>query len=173
MLNDVFLRCVFERYDVSVVLDAAAAALDARSDRATWLKRNPGVDERCGTNALHYSMTNRREAHMTVRLMWDRTRETRHTDQFPHHAAARCCATPCCRPSAASAASGSLSPRAHPSRDLLGAKASGRNALHGETFLCRSHHVVRRLENTCDLREMWLVVHGCVIMPVYASVCNV
>ena len=44
-------------------------------------------------------------------------------------------------------------------RDLLGAEASGRHALHGETLLCGSHHVVRRLENIGDLREMWLVVH--------------
>ena len=41
-------------------------------------------------------------------------------------------------------------------RDLLGAEASFRHALHGETLLCGSHHVVRRLENTCDLRDMWL-----------------
>ena len=51
-------------------------------------------------------------------------------------------------------------------RDLLGAEASGRHALHGETLLCGSHHVVRRLENTCDLGEMWLVVCGYVIKSV-------
>ena len=39
-------------------------------------------------------------------------------------------------------------------RDLLGAETSGRHAL------CGSHHVVERLENTDDLREMWLVVYG-------------
>ena len=38
------------------------------------------------------------------------------------------------------------------------AEASRRHALHGETLLCGSHHVVRRLENTCDLREMRLVL---------------
>ena len=43
-------------------------------------------------------------------------------------------------------------------RDLLGAEASGRHALHGETL--------KRLENTCDLREMWLVVYGYVIKSV-------
>ena len=39
-------------------------------------------------------------------------------------------------------------------------------ALHGETLLCGSHHVVRRRENTCDLREMWLVVYGYAIKSV-------
>ena len=48
-------------------------------------------------------------------------------------------------------------------RDFLGAEALGHHALHGETLLCGSHHVVTRLENTCDLREMWLVVYGYVI----------
>ena len=38
-------------------------------------------------------------------------------------------------------------------RVLLGAEASGRHALHGETLPCGSHHVVRRLENICDLRK--------------------
>ena len=64
--------------------------------------------------------------------------------------------TPRRRPSAASAA------KCH--RNLLGAEASGRHALHGETLL--SHHVVRKLENTCDLMEMWLVVYGYVIESV-------
>ena len=36
-------------------------------------------------------------------------------------------------------------------RDLLGAEASGRQAINGETLICGSHHVVRRLENTCDV----------------------
>ena len=37
-------------------------------------------------------------------------------------------------------------------RDLLAAEASRRHALHGETLLCGSHHVVvKRLENTWDL----------------------
>ena len=51
-------------------------------------------------------------------------------------------------------------------RDFLGAEASGRHALHGETLLCGSHHVVRKLENTCELREMWLRVYGYVIKSV-------
>ena len=38
-------------------------------------------------------------------------------------------------------------------RDFLGGEASGRHALHGETLLCGSHHVVTRLEITCDLKE--------------------
>ena len=38
--------------------------------------------------------------------------------------------------------------------------------LHRETLLCGSHHVVRRLESTCDLGEMWLVVYGFVIKSV-------
>ena len=46
--------------------------------------------------------------------------------------------------------------QAQRSRDFLGAEASGRHALHGETLFCRSHHDVRRLENTCDLRELWV-----------------
>ena len=62
----------------------------------------------------------------------------------------------------------SLSIAAQPKRGrhLLGAEASGRHSLHGETLLCGSHHVVRRLENTCDLRKMWLVVYGYVIKSV-------
>ena len=87
--------------------------------------------------------------------------------QPPHHAVAHWCATPCRRPSAASATPASLSSAASQrGRDFLGAEASGRDALHGETLLCGSHHVVRRLENTCDLREMWLVMYGYVIKPV-------
>ena len=90
VLNDVFLRCSFERYDDSVPLEETA----------------PQPALRC------------RLRHSTGR------------------------------------------------RDLLGAEASGRHALHGETLLCGSHHVVRRLENTCGSKEMWLVVCEYVIKSV-------
>ena len=50
--------------------------------------------------------------------------------------------------------------------DFLGAAASCRHALHGDTLLCGSQHVLRRLENTCDLRKMWLLVYGYVIKSV-------
>ena len=55
----------------------------------------------------------------------------------------RCCATPCRHPSAASVTV-SLLIAVKPVVALLGAQASGRHALHGETLLCGSHHVVRR-----------------------------
>ena len=51
-------------------------------------------------------------------------------------------------------------------RDLLGAEACGRHPLHGETLLCGSHHVAKRLENMCDLSKMWLVVYGHVIKSI-------
>ena len=65
------------------------------------------------TRSFLQPWTNRREAHMTIRAMWDRKHEKQDTHQPPHHAVALCCATPCRRPSAASSASASLSPPAH------------------------------------------------------------
>ena len=58
-------------------------------------------------------------------------------------------------------------------RDLLSTEASGCHALHGETLLCGSHHVVSGLENTCDLKEMWLVVYGYVIKSVIVRQCAI
>ena len=82
------------------------------------LNRNPGVDERCGTNALLFTAMDQqtRGTHDNSSDVGQTTRGTRHTDQPPHHAVAQCCATPCRRPSAASASSASLSPPAHPAR---------------------------------------------------------
>ena len=160
-----------------VVLDAAAAALDARrlqtfsdtSDRATWLKRNPGVDERCGTNALLFTAMDQ-QTRSTHDNSCDVGQNTRNKTHRPASA-------PRGRPMLRDAMSPSerslrsqrfvVAPlHIQRGRDLLGAEASGRNALHVETLLCGSQHVVRRLENTCDLREMWLVVYGYVIKSV-------
>ena len=72
-----------------VLMDAAAAALDARrlqtfantGDCAAWVNRNPGVDERCGTNALLIAAVDQqtRGTHNNSRNVGQITRETRHT----------------------------------------------------------------------------------------------
>ena len=123
-----------------------------------------------GQKARTYSFlqpwTNRREAHMTIRAMSDEKcndtytslRTTLSPDVAQRHVAVRAQppqpALRCCLR------------HTQRGRDFFGAETSGRHALHGETLFCGSHHVVRRLENAYDLREMWLVVYGYVIKSV-------
>ena len=100
--------------------------------------------------------THRRQAHMTIRAMWDRSQE-----KHDAHTSLRTTLSP-------DVARRHVAVRAQPPqpalrcrlrhtkrrRDLLAAEASRRHALHGETILCVSHHVVvKRLENTWDLEE--------------------
>ena len=107
VLNDVFLRCVVERYDVSGQI----------------------------------------------------TRETRHT--------------PASAPRGRPMLRDATSPSERSLRSQRFVVASGtpsaardRHAFHGEPLLCGSHHVVRKLQNTCDFGEKWLVVYGYVTKSV-------
>ena len=111
-----------------VLMDAAAAALDARrlqtfantGDCATRINKNPGVDQHLGTRTLLILSSdplNKRTDHAQItHISRDIRREmqgTHDTHQPPDHVVARCCATLRRRPNAASAASASLSPPAH------------------------------------------------------------
>ena len=99
--NDVFLRCVVERCDVS-----GQITRETRHTPASAPRGRPDV-------ARH---------HVAVRAQ-------------PPQPALRC-------------------------RLRQAKRRRDRHAFHGEPLLCGSHHVVRRLQNTCDLKEKWLVVYG-------------
>ena len=161
-----------------VLLDAAAAALDARrlqtftdtGDCATWFIRNPGVESAAArTRSSLQPWTHRRD---------DTPRDVSRNMQkdMTHKLASTARGRPmlCGATSPSQPALRCRLRQVQRVRDLLVAKASGRHALHGETLVRGSHHVVRRLENTCDLSEMWLVVYGYVIKSVsvrYGKMC--
>ena len=136
-----------------VLMDAAAAALDARrlqtyantGDCAAWVNKNPGVGERCGTNALLITAMDQqtRGTHNNSSDVGQITRKTRHTTA----------SAPRGRPTLRDAMSPSEAQPPQPAlhcrlrhtkrrRDFLAAEPSRRHALHGETLLCGSHHVV-------------------------------